>query len=84
MRYFFHVRDGQYVPDEDGIELPSLDAAKRQAAEFAGKLLADNAEQFWGGDDWFVEVTDADGLMLFKLLFAAILSPVLSGTLAGP
>ena len=73
--YYFHVRDGEYVPDEDGTDLPSLDAAKHEAVAFSGRLLAENAVKFWGGDEWFIEVTDARGLLLFKLMFAATLAP---------
>ena len=76
-KYFFHVRDGEYMPDEEGVELPSLSAAKREAVAFSGRLLADNADKFWGGEDWFVEVTDGRDLLLFKLKFSAMMAPAL-------
>ena len=79
-KYFFHVRDGEYLPDEEGTELPGLAAAKREAVAFASRLLADNADKFWGGEDWYVEVMDERGLLLFKLQLSAIMAPALQAT----
>ena len=76
-KYFFHIRDGEYMPDEVGMELSGLAAAKRETIAFASRLMANNADKFWGGEDWFVEVTDDRDLLLFKLKFSAIMAPAL-------
>lgn len=38
-RFFFHVRDEDTTRDEEGQELPDLDAAKREAIEGLRDLL---------------------------------------------
>lgn len=41
-RYFFDIREGaRFLPDEDGLELPDLDAAEREAAESAASIGRD-------------------------------------------
>ena len=41
-RFYFHLRAGDEItPDEDGMELPDLSAAKGEAALAARELLAD-------------------------------------------
>jgi hypothetical protein len=69
-RYFFHVQDGQEIPDPTGTVLPDLDAAREQAVRFSGELLRDNAKSFWTGEEWFMEVHD-DSALLFTLTFSA-------------
>lgn len=51
-RYYFHVEDGQSYTDLQGTELDDLQAARREAVRFAGSLLADQPEQFWGAGEW--------------------------------
>ena len=70
-RYFFDVRDGTYMPDKDGTELPGLTEARVAAVELAGALLKDNAVRFWDGDDWRIEVKDDANVILFVLQFSA-------------
>ena len=41
-RFFFDIRDGsKFVADEEGMELPDLDAAEREAAEAAAEMGRD-------------------------------------------
>jgi hypothetical protein len=70
-RFFFNVSDGEYIPDELGTELASMDAARVAAVEFAGSLLRESGVKFWQGDDWMVEVADEAGIVLFALTFIA-------------
>jgi uncharacterized protein DUF6894 len=38
-RYFFDIRDGEeLIPDEEGMELPDLDAAFREAARSLAEI----------------------------------------------
>lgn len=76
--YHFNVHDGSDFPDRDGIALPDLQAARRQALQLAGELLRDQGENFWNGEDWKVEVTDAANLVLFTILFAAFDAPAIA------
>ena len=41
-RFYFDVREGaKFVPDEEGLEFDSLDAAEREAAESAAEIGRD-------------------------------------------
>ena len=61
-RYYFNVRDGRTMFDDDGIELPTLAAARDQAIEYSGDLLKDGAAaSLWTGEPWCMWVTDAPG-----------------------
>jgi hypothetical protein len=42
-RYYLHLRNDLDVPDEEGVELPDLDAARAQAAANARFTLAQTA-----------------------------------------
>jgi hypothetical protein len=74
-RYFFHVHDGAELPDEDGTELPDLASARNEAVRLAGASLKDHAQAFWNEEQWSIDVTDEDGLMLFSLTFFATNAP---------
>lgn len=41
-RFYFDVREGaRFIPDEEGIEFPDLDAAEQEAAESAASIGRD-------------------------------------------
>jgi len=43
-RYFFHLRDGDtLLPDDEGLELPDLEAVRSYAVESARQLLSQAA-----------------------------------------
>ena len=71
-RFHFNIHDGSSTPDEDGTELPDIDAARRQAAQLMGQMLCDDPDMFWNGEEWHLDVTDERGLVLFSLLFATV------------
>jgi hypothetical protein len=74
-RYFFDVRDGKFMPDDTGTDLPTLQAARIQALRLAGQMLNEDPEKFLDGDEWQVELRDPDGLVLFTFAFVATDSP---------
>lgn len=75
-RYYFHVEDGRSYPDEEGVELADIDAARINATRMFGAMLCDDPTTFWNGDEWTLKVTDEEGLVLFCVHFVAIDSPV--------
>lgn len=77
--YHFNIHDGFDLPDRDGQDLPDLNAARRFAVMLSGELLRDHADEFWRHGDWRMDVTDADGLMLFALHFTAVEAPAIQG-----
>ena len=70
-RYHFNIRDGSYQPDIDGTVLPTLGHARREAVRTAGQVLMIQPNTFWTGTEWFVEVTDDAGRLLFRVKFQA-------------
>lgn len=68
--FYFHVRDGQYFPDESGTEFPGLREAQLAAIKLAADLLEDES-LFWQGEEWSLQVTDETGGTLFTLSFTA-------------
>ena len=60
-RFYFDSREGaKFVPDEEGLEFPDLDAAEREAAEAAAEIGRDRLPR---GDsrDVTVEVRNEHG-----------------------
>ena len=73
-RFFFHLED---APDDVGIELPSLAAARCEAVRHASRLICDEAERFWDTADFHMWVEDESGLMLFSLRFSGVEAPAI-------
>ena len=62
MRYFFHLSFGdRLLPDDEGIELASRAAARREAVAVV-RDLSDRVADRWAG--WFLRVADQDGQFL--------------------
>ena len=66
-RFHFNVLDGTAFIDQVGVELASLNDAKREAMRYAGAMLVDSAGVSRPDREWRVEVTDHQGLALFRL-----------------
>ena len=75
--FHFNVLDGSAYIDESGIELASVDHAKREARRYAGNMLADSAGVSTPDREWTVEVTDQQGLVLFRLDISMMDTPPL-------
>lgn len=74
--FHFHVDDGDsHSRDEDGVELPSLQVARREATRLAGELLRDRPDDVWTQQSWRMTVTDDGGTTLFKLQVGADAAP---------
>lgn len=72
MRYFFHVDNGTFAPDQIGAELPDLGAARSEAVRAAGEMINEANESFWEHQTpWNMHVTDPDNRLLFTLQFSA-------------
>ena len=77
-RYFFDIRDGEFIPDLVGCEFVDLEAAHVQAVVHSANLLKSNPSKFWDGEEWQLEVRDEAHLILFILTFMATNSPHLA------
>lgn len=71
-RYFFHVDDGTFVPDDSGTDYPNIEAAREEAIRAAGAMLVDLDGDFWrAATAWTMYVTDDRRRLLFTLQFSA-------------
>jgi hypothetical protein len=71
-RYFFHVDNGTFAPDDTGAELPDLAAARVEAVRAAGEMINEANRSFWDNlTPWNMHVTDSDHHLLFTLEFVA-------------
>ena len=74
-RFYFNSRDDRTDLDPDGIELPDIAQAQKEALLALGRMLQDDdGETLWRGEVWEVWVTDAPngaGHVLFKLQLSA-------------
>ena len=70
-RYYFHVIDGREIIDSEGTELADLRQARIEAIHLAGSILRDEGDEFWNGEQWHMNVTDASGQSVLKLHFSA-------------
>ena len=76
-RYFFDIRDGEYLRDEVGTDLPDIEAARVQAVVLSGGLLQERPSKIWDGEEWRLEVRKGPKV-LFALTFMATSAPDLS------
>lgn len=72
-RFYFHYRtDDELIRDQDGSDLPDLEAAEHNAAALAKAIVEQAANN--GGDTRLprsIEITDAAGEELLYLVFWA-------------
>ncbi|MCE4222301.1 hypothetical protein HCU64_00925 [Methylobacterium sp. C25] len=71
-RYFFNVYDGYTARDAEGTELPDLKSAQMEAIRRSGEYIERESTRLKLGEDWTMEVTDRDGLILFRLAFSVV------------
>jgi len=74
-RYHFHLADGGRDPDNEGVELADIQAARLAAVQFAGDLLRDSPQELWEKGTWRVEVTDERNILLCTVVTLAIDAP---------
>lgn len=60
LRYFFHVIDGRDFIDTEGTVLPIPREARAKVIRTAGAFLRDGSDRFWNGNEWQMDVTDAN------------------------
>ena len=68
MRYFFNQTGVIYDPDDEGIEIASLDEARVEAVRYAAEVMRDHPTLVWHGEDFRTEVTNSDQLLLFTVI----------------
>jgi hypothetical protein len=72
-RYFLHVNNSiGFVEDEEGVELPDLDAAREKAAAGVRSIIADEVLHGRADLRGRIDVADEEGRVLLSLPFGAL------------
>ena len=66
-RYFFNTVNGRRYPDEDGADLPDLEAVRRRATVALAELLKERPSTLWDTGCLRLEVTDQAGAPVLAL-----------------
>jgi hypothetical protein len=78
MRYYFNIKDGTAIHDDEGIELDDMEAVKTEALRSSVDMMKGlENEHFWTGDPWLLWVTDqpnGGGNTILTLTFNARLA----------
>jgi hypothetical protein len=68
-KFFFHVVNGDFIPDTQGIKCKHLDEAKSQAVRVAGEMLRDQGLALWRTRHYDMFVCDEANKTRLKLSF---------------
>jgi hypothetical protein len=69
-RYYFHVRSGSDLTrDQEGSDLPDIQAARKQAVEMACRAWSERPPATADNDETF-EITDEAGKVVLKVPFS--------------
>ena len=71
-RYFFHLHNDVDALDDEGRELPNVDAARRCAEEDARQMAGESARHGHIDRAHYVEVADDTGNSLFRVTFGEV------------
>jgi hypothetical protein len=78
VRYYFNVKDGALIHDDEGMELADMDAVKKEAIQSSADMLkGHHGQNFWTGEPWLLWVTDqpnGGGNTVLTLTFSSRLS----------
>jgi hypothetical protein len=74
-KFHFEVRTETHVMVTEGIELSNDAAARIEASCRIGELLRKHAGQIWIDQDWRMDVTDQNGLILYVIEVSAMKAP---------
>ena len=66
-RFFFHLSTTHDIPDNEGVELDSLDEARCYAVRMIAEVLCTSPERYWETETYRVTAADARGLTLFTV-----------------
>lgn len=70
--YYFNLAGAVYDPDDEGVDLPTMQEARFFAAKHAGELLRDRPDLAWAGEELRVEVTNERQLVLFTVIILGV------------
>lgn len=78
--FFFDVYDGKTNIKTKGTNLPTWQEARTLAIRYMGEIFCSEANDISQSEDWHMNVTNEDGLVLMRLDFSILLSPSIDYT----
>jgi hypothetical protein len=66
-RFFFHLTSSYDTPDDVGVELDNLAAARCHAVKMIADVLCQSPGEYWKAEIYRVTVTDQTRLILFTV-----------------
>ena len=75
MRYFFNQVNGELKLDDEGTEFSTIYEARLEAVRYAGEVMRDHPTLVWTGQDFRIEVTDDDKIVMFTVIVVGVDSP---------
>ena len=75
MRFFFNQQNGEYKPDDEGMEFGTVNEARIEAVRYAAEVMRDHPTLIWTGQDFRMEVTNSDRLLLFTVVVVGVDAP---------
>lgn len=70
-RYFFHVVNGKFMPDNTGTDCENAEEVRGRAVEAAGAMIQEQGFDLWKTGSWYMFVCDEANNTLLKLVFQA-------------
>ena len=68
IRYYFHIRDGwDLIPDDEGMDLSGIDAARAEAYSSADDLARAGIRDGKAAAAWAIEIADQAGNILGRV-----------------
>lgn len=69
--YNIELRTAGQIWETVPVESDDVRALRIELAKFVGELLKDHADKIWADQDWRVDVTDEEGLILYVMHLSA-------------
>ncbi len=73
--YRINIRTASHIADSLQVEATDLTKLRLEVARFVGELLRDHAELIWADENWRIDVTDGDGVILWVIHISATEAP---------
>lgn len=73
--FHINVRTASHIAQTVDVERDDHTALRVELARFVGELLKDHAELIWTDEDWQIDVSDDEGLILYVMHIAAMKTP---------
>lgn len=68
-RYYFHLRDSDLTEDEEGMDLPGVNAARTHAMDCARDVMCADLREGWLNLKSAIEVVDERGAHVLTMSF---------------